>query len=74
LIGLIGDIVNLAIEHKAISPQEDSKVIAWVIFSIYQIEIRHWLSSDDLDITRGLAHLRRQLVLLMNGLSPHVAL
>jgi AcrR family transcriptional regulator len=74
LIGLIGDIVNLAIEHKAISPQEDSKIIAWVIFSIYQIEIRHWLSSDDLDITRGLAHLRRQLVLLMNGLSPHVAL
>ena len=70
LIGLIGDIVSLAIKADAIMPQEDSKTIAWVIFSIYQIEIRHWLSSDDLDITRGLAFLRRQLALLINGLSP----
>ncbi len=70
LIALIGDIVSLAIKADDIVPQEDSKTIAWVIFSIYQIEIRHWLSSDDLDITRGLAFLRRQLALLINGLSP----
>ena len=70
LIGLIGEIVEFAIEQKEISPQEGSKTIAWVIFSIYQIEIRHWLSSDELDIKRGIAFLRRQLVLLMHGLSP----
>jgi hypothetical protein len=45
-------------------------LIAWVIFSIYQIEVRHWLSSDELNLRRGLNALRRQLVLLMNGLSP----
>ena len=30
----------------------------------------HWLSSDELNLRRGLNALRRQLVLLMNGLSP----
>jgi AcrR family transcriptional regulator len=73
LLALIGDVVTLAIDQKAISPHEDSKLIAWVIFSIYQFEIRHWLSSDDLDITHGIAYLRRQLVLLMDGLSPRGA-
>lgn len=70
LIGLISEIVEFAIEQKEISPQEDPKTIAWIIFSIYQIEVRHWLSTDELDIKRGIAFLRRQLVLLMNGLSP----
>ncbi len=70
LIGLIREIVDMAIEEKSIAPPEDSRLIAWVIFSIYQIEIRQWLSADELDITRGVAQLRRQLVLLMNGLSP----
>lgn len=70
LVALIGEIVQAAIDRKAISSKEDSKLIAWVIFSIYQIEIRHWLSSDELSIARGLDYLRRQLVLLITGLSP----
>jgi len=70
LIALIGEIVRNAMDRKAISSNESSSLIAWVIFSIYQVEIRHWLSSDELNITRGLNSLRRQLVLLMNGLSP----
>jgi AcrR family transcriptional regulator len=70
LIGLIRDIVDAAIEQKSIAPADDSQTITWVIFSIYQIEIRHWLSSDELNLQRGLNTLRRQLVLLTNGLSP----
>jgi AcrR family transcriptional regulator len=70
LIGLIRDIVEHAIEQEVITPSEDARLIGWVIFSIYQIEIRHWLTSEDLDIARGIAQLRRQLVLLVNGLSP----
>jgi hypothetical protein len=62
--------VRFAIEHKEIAPHEDSKLIAWVIFSIFQIEIRHWLSSDKLDFTAGVEYLRRQLALLVEGLSP----
>jgi hypothetical protein len=34
------------------------------------VEIRRWLSSDELNLRRGLNALRRQLKLLMSGLSP----
>jgi AcrR family transcriptional regulator len=70
LIGLIREIVDMAIEQKSIAPAEDSSTVTRVIFSIYQIEVRRWLSTDALNIARGVAELRRQLVLLTNGLSP----
>ncbi len=70
LITLIGEIVHMAIDGREIFPQEDASLIGWVIFSIYQFEIRHWLSSKELNIPRGVEYLRRQLVLLMTGLSP----
>jgi hypothetical protein len=70
LIGLIDNVVKLAIDQKEIAPKEDFKTVAWVVFSIYQIEIRHWLASDDLDITRGMTRLRQQIDLLVNGLAP----
>jgi AcrR family transcriptional regulator len=73
LIALITDIVRIAFEQKAIASTERPELIAWVIFSIYQIEVRHWLSSEELNLRRGLNALRRQLVLLMNGLSPQQA-
>jgi AcrR family transcriptional regulator len=70
LIALINEIVDMAVARNAIAAPEDSSLIAWVIFSIYQIEVRHWLSSNELSMARGLDYLRRQLVLLINGLSP----
>lgn len=71
-IALIENVVRLAIDRKEVSPHADAKLVAWVIFSLYQIEIRHWLSSDDLDITKGVDFLKRQLILLMDGLSPRL--
>jgi AcrR family transcriptional regulator len=73
LIALIETIVTLAIDKKEIAPREDAKLVAWVIFSIYQVEIRHWLSSEDMDLNRGVDFLKRQLVLLTEGLSPRRA-
>jgi AcrR family transcriptional regulator len=70
LIALIESVVTLAIDKKEIAPREDTKLVAWVIFSIYQIEIRHWLSTDDLDVGKGVDFLKRQLILLVEGLSP----
>jgi AcrR family transcriptional regulator len=70
LVALITEIVRIAIDRKAISSTESPSLIGQVIFSIYQVEIRHWLSSDELNLTRGLNALRRQLKLLMAGLSP----
>ena len=70
LIALLENVVRRAIDKKAIAPQEDAKLVAWVIFSLYQIEIRHWLSTDDLDVGKGVDFLKRQLILLIDGLSP----
>ena len=49
-------------------------LVAGVIFAIYQVEIRRWLAADDLNIRSGLASLRRQLRLFINGLSPRTRL
>jgi AcrR family transcriptional regulator len=70
LVALIAEIVRGALDRKAISSTEGPNLIAQVIFSIYQVEVRHWLSSDELNLARGLNALRRQLKLLMHGLSP----
>ena len=73
LIALIETAVTIAIDKKEIAPREDAKLVAWVIFSIYQIEIRHWLSSNDLDLAKGTSFLRRQLILFVEGLAPRRA-
>ena len=69
LITLIENIVRLAIDKKEIAPKEDAKLVAWVIFSLYQVEIRHWLSTDELDVSKGVDFLKRQLIVLVDGLS-----
>jgi hypothetical protein len=70
LIVLLDDIVRFAVEHKEIAPREDTRLIAWMTFSLYQIEIRRWLSGDKFDLTSGIEYLRRQLAVLVQGLSP----
>lgn len=70
LIALIKGAIDTAIDRKAISPKANSSLIADVVFSIYQVEVRRWLSLDELNVTHGLKRLRQQLVLLVDGLSP----
>ena len=68
LIDLIGEIVRLATIQNAVSSAEKSQFIGWVIFCIYQVELREWLSKDDLKLREGLDHLRRALKLFISGL------
>jgi AcrR family transcriptional regulator len=70
LISLIESIVRSAMDRKEISTKESSGLVTWVIFAIYQVEIRRWLSSDNLNTRSGLTSLRKQLKLLIDGLSP----
>jgi len=72
LMTLLGEIVQAAIERKEISTKDKSSLVAWVIFAIYQVEIRHWLSADRQNIKSGVGSLRQQLRLLINGLSPRM--
>ena len=70
LISLLDAIVRSAMDRKEISTKEPASLVAWVVFAIYQVEIRRWLSSDNLEMRNGLASLRRQLKLLIDGLEP----
>jgi AcrR family transcriptional regulator len=69
LIELLGDVVRLAAAQKSISTRETPQFVGWVIFCIYQVELRRWLLGNDLDLREGMAHLRRALVLFANGLN-----
>ena len=70
LIALLTDAVRSAMARKEIATGETAGVVAWVIFAIYQVEIRRWLASGALRMKGGLSSLRRQLQLLVDGLSP----
>ena len=70
VIELIDDIVSTAIDSGEILTVEKPGLITSVIFAIYQVEVRRWLSSDELTIKRGLLSLRKQLELFVTGLSP----
>jgi len=70
LIALIGNAVGLAVTHGGISSQEPPRLIGWAIFCIYQVELRRWLSDDDLDLRKGMNRLRRTLNVCITGLKP----
>jgi AcrR family transcriptional regulator len=69
LIELIAAAVRLATSQKAVSTTETPQFIGWVIFCIYQVELRAWLSRNDIKVRDGLNHLRRALALFMEGIN-----
>jgi hypothetical protein len=61
--------VRLAIANREIVTVDDPTTIGWVIFSIYQAEIRFWLRNEGREIAPGIARLKRSLRVVVNGLS-----
>ncbi len=41
-----------------------------MIFAVFQVELRRWLSDDDPNLQQGLQTLERALRLLITGLAP----
>lgn len=70
LRGLIGKIIDEAIAARLIYSEAPSDTIAQTIFAVYQVDLRRWLSSDNLDIDDAMDHLGRQLMVVMKGLTP----
>jgi len=70
LIDLLGRIVATAMTQKMIVASEEPRFIGWTVFSIFQVELRRWLSDDDPDLQQGLQILERALRLLITGLTP----
>ena len=57
VIGLVGSIVKRALDRGAIRASEDAGFVGWVAFCIYQVELRRWLTTKELDIDDGMAAL-----------------
>ena len=70
LIDLLGRIAAMAMAQKMIAVNEEPRFIGWTIFSVFQVELRRWLSDDDPNLLQGLQTLERALRLVVSGLAP----
>jgi AcrR family transcriptional regulator len=70
MISLSGEIIRIAQANKDIDTREDFRRIGTVVFAIFQIELRRWLSVRRVDVDNGLATLSGSLEILMRGLAP----
>jgi hypothetical protein len=59
-----------ALDRGTIQAPEDSGFVGWVAFCIFQVELRRWLTTKELDMDEGMAALQRALKLYMQGLAP----
>ncbi|MGZ5804762.1 MAG: TetR/AcrR family transcriptional regulator [Xanthobacteraceae bacterium] len=67
MIAAATEAVRIAIAKSEIVTTNDPSTIGWVIFSIYQAEIRFWLRDDKRDLARGIARLKRSLLVVVHG-------
>jgi len=68
---LLIDLISEALEKGIIASTEGAELIAQAVFAIYQVDLRIWLSEDQLDLDQGTDRLRRQIEIVLTGLSPH---
>jgi AcrR family transcriptional regulator len=61
--------VEIAISQREIVATDDASRIGWVIFSIYQAEIRLWLRGDKRSLRSAVARLKRSLLVVVRGVS-----
>lgn len=69
VISLVCRSVAFAKQKKSITKSCDEQLAGWVLFCIYQVELRRWLATDVLDLDSALDRLRRALQVCLVGLS-----
>ncbi|MBX4868700.1 TetR/AcrR family transcriptional regulator [Rhizobium bangladeshense] len=67
---LLTDLIDEALKAGVISASETAEMIAQAIFAIYQVDLRIWLSGNELNLEDGTERLRRQIEIVMKGLAP----
>lgn len=70
VISLICDSVRFAKKNNSIKTAEDPQLIGWVLFCVYQVELRSWLAGSNLNLKAGLEHLGKALKIAMAGIAP----
>jgi len=70
MISLCIDIVRIAQEKGEIGTAHDARKVGAVIFAIFQIEIRRWLTLRRVVVKEGIARLRQSFEIVATGLAP----
>ena len=70
MIALCVDVVRIAQEKGEIGTKIDAHKIGAVIFAIFQIEIRRWLTPRKVVVGEGVAQLRQSIEIVTAGLAP----
>lgn len=73
IMSLIGSSINAAQARGEVGRHFDRMHGAWIIFAVYQAEIRRHMILDSEDVEEGLNSLRESLRLLLRGLAPQPA-
>lgn len=68
MIAAATEAVRIALANGEIVKGDDPPTVGWVIFSIYQAEIRLWLRNERREIGPGIARLKRSLLVVVRGL------
>ena len=64
----INESVRLAKQRGEIASPDESCSIGWVIFCLYQVEVRRWLAESMLDVAEGMECLERAIRIVISGL------
>lgn len=67
-MSLMNESVRLAQQRGEIASSEEPAAIGWVMFCLYQVDVRRWLAEGDLDVTKGMKSLERALRIVLTGL------
>jgi AcrR family transcriptional regulator len=70
LMSLICEAVRFAQQNKTVRTSEDARTVGWMLFCIYQVESRNWLSEANLDLKEGLDRLAHLLRICLAGIGP----
>jgi AcrR family transcriptional regulator len=70
VIAMMVRAVEFAMETKSIRTLEPAHAVGWMLFCIYQVELRHWLATGEVSLGTGLRRLAKTFELAINGISP----
>lgn len=70
VIATMAQAVQYAKESGSIKTSESARVVGWMLFCIYQVELRYWLATDPSSLEAGLRRLARTFRLAIAGMSP----
>jgi AcrR family transcriptional regulator len=70
VIAMMVRAVELAVKTKSIRTSEPAPAVGWMLFCIYQVELRHWLASGETSLEAGLRRLAKTMRLAIKGSSP----